>query len=255
MDLRLTFNEEVAKYDKYRPKYCDELFSQIFTIKSIDQNSTIVEIGCGTGQATEPFLKTNCNLTAIEYGSELASYVKDKFSDYLNFEVLNCKFEDAILEKNSVDLIFSATAFHWIKEDIGYPKAFELLKDKGILAVFWNRPIVCLDDLKYAEEVQKVYQKYFPNSQKPLPIDQRHCDEMVSKIASYGFNNVKSYMYHKTRSFNAEDYIELLNTYSDHIALPNTIKEAFESDLKDVISSHQNLINIFDTMDLYLARK
>lgn len=38
----------------------------------------------------------------------------------------------------SFDLVISATAFHWISPEIGYPKAAQVLKDSGYIAIFSN---------------------------------------------------------------------------------------------------------------------
>ena len=114
MDLRLTFNEVSAEYDNLRPRYVDELFTDIIQFSAIDKTKRALEIGIGTGQATLPFLKTGCDLTAIEIGDKLAQYSRGKFATYEHFKVLNQDFESVSLEDNSYDLIYSASAFHWI---------------------------------------------------------------------------------------------------------------------------------------------
>ncbi|WP_243158968.1 class I SAM-dependent methyltransferase [Clostridium perfringens] len=128
MDKRFTFNEDVMNYEKWRPTYCEELFHDIMEYSKLDRHKKALEIGIGTGQATLPFLKTECDLIAIELGENLAEFSKNKFKDYKNFNILNVPFEDFKCDENTFDLIYSATAFHWIDEKIGYPKALKLLK-------------------------------------------------------------------------------------------------------------------------------
>ena len=65
-----------------------------------------------------PILKTGCSLTAIELGDKLAEFSKYKFKNYEKFNVKNLSFQDFECPPNSFDLIFSASAFHWIPEDI-----------------------------------------------------------------------------------------------------------------------------------------
>ena len=140
MDERFTFNEDVKNYDKWRPTYCKELFNDIIQYSELNQNKKAVEVGIGTGQATLPFLMTGCYVTAIELGKNLSEYSKEKFKEYINFSIYNTSFEDFEDNDNSVDILYSATAFHWIPEDISYPKALRLLKNGGTLALFWNKP-------------------------------------------------------------------------------------------------------------------
>lgn len=56
------FDENVVMYDKYRPTYVAELYSDIINYTSITENSNILEIGCGTGNATLPFIKTGATI-------------------------------------------------------------------------------------------------------------------------------------------------------------------------------------------------
>lgn len=83
MDLRLTFNMDAQSYDRFRPRYTAELFEDVVIgYSNIDENATALEIGIGTGQATLPFLKTGCAVTAIEIGGRLAQFYREKFSGY-----------------------------------------------------------------------------------------------------------------------------------------------------------------------------
>ena len=112
MDLRLTFNEVPEEYDRLRPKYPDTLSVDVIQYSALDKTKKALEIGIGTGQATLPFLKTGCELTAIELGDKLAEFSKKKFKEYERFKVMNQDFETALLEENNYDIIYSASAFH-----------------------------------------------------------------------------------------------------------------------------------------------
>ncbi|MHB1153924.1 MAG: rRNA adenine N-6-methyltransferase family protein [Eubacteriales bacterium] len=80
MDFRKIFDSIPDEFDKWRPRYCDELFTDVIEYSKLDSGKTALEIGPGTGQATEPILKTGCSYTAIELGENLAEYMKCKFS-------------------------------------------------------------------------------------------------------------------------------------------------------------------------------
>lgn len=160
MDLRLKFNEVVAEYDKWRPTYVPELFGDIMDFSKINQASRVLEVGIGTGQATMPILKTNCHLTAVELGSDLATYTKKKFEGYNNFEIENVAFEDYECSDNSFDMIYSATAFHWIPEEIEYSKVYRLLKSGGTFACFRNYPYKDKANEPLHIAIQKLYSKY-----------------------------------------------------------------------------------------------
>ncbi|NHN32598.1 class I SAM-dependent methyltransferase [Paenibacillus agricola] len=255
MDKRLAFNEDVENYDKRRPTYCDDLFKDVLAYSQLEQGKKALEVGIGTGQATRPFLETGCELTAIELGRDLAEYSKLKFQEYKNFRVCNTSFEEYECPNNSIDIIYSATAFHWIPENIGYPKVLKLLKSGGILALFWNRPFVARVNDELHQNIQSIYQRYRPSSTKIIEHDTERYKNISKTIQAYGFREVVFKLYHLTRTFSSSDYISLLNTYSDHRSLPPATKELFESEIKEAIVRFGDVLNVYDTIDLYLARK
>ncbi|MGI5899044.1 MAG: class I SAM-dependent methyltransferase [Christensenellales bacterium] len=253
MDIRKTFNEDAANYDRFRPRYHPRLFSDIAAFCGLDHSKQALEIGLGTGQATLPFLKTGCNITAVELGEDLAEFSRQKFSEYENLTIINSSFED-FETGTAFDLIYSAMAFHWIKDEIGYPKAHGLLKKGGTLALFWNHPSAASEDDQMHVEIQKVYAKYRPSA-RPKPHGEEDCRAIAEKIARFGFADVEFRLYHGERNFSAQDYIGLLNTYSDHIALPPEIKGVFEKEIAEAINNLGGTMTVFDTIDLYLAKK
>ena len=253
--LGWTFNTQAQKYEKMRPGYVAELYEDIFNYVSIDQSSNVVEIGIGGGQATLPILKTGCRLTAVEYGANLAELCRQKFKEFPNFTAITAKFEDFESEKNPYDLIYSASAFHWIPEEIGYTKVFKLLRSGGAFARFANHPYKDKGREDIHEAIQKIYAVYRPNSPAPTEYgedDAKKCAEIVSK---YGFYDIAYKVYHRTRTFTAKEYISLLGTYSDHIALEEDARNQLYSEIEKAIENLGGQITIYDTIDLQLARK
>ena len=80
--LNWIFATVADTYEKLRPGYIDELYQTLFEYKPINNIGNIVEIGIGGGQATLPFLKTGCKLTALDYGENFCKICSEKFKDY-----------------------------------------------------------------------------------------------------------------------------------------------------------------------------
>lgn len=255
MELRMKFNEDEANYDNWRPIYVPELFNNIIEYSNLNNAKTVLEIGIGTGQATLPILKTGCNVTAIEIGEKLAEYSKQKFIAYNNFNVVNTDFESFNTDSSTYDLIYSATAFHWIPQEVGYPKVYQLLNNGGVLALFWNHPFVAREDDPLHVSIQRIYAKYRPSPQKPVEHNKEKCLEIINIIKQHGFVDVNLKLYYQTRMFDAKSYISLLNTYSDHRAMQEEQKALFENEIIETINRFNRKLNIYDTMDLYLAKK
>lgn len=259
-ELGSTFDTAAELYNRMRPGYVDELYASIFDYISIGKESRVVEVGSGTGQATLPVLKTGCELTAVEYGENLSQMLKERFKDYDRFSVITGKFEDVPLEENAYDLVFSATAFHWVPEEIGYPKVFSILKEGGAFARFANRPHVSADAPELAGEINDIYNDHYNSyygvkSGTKTWFTEDNAKEISLIPAKYGFTDIKYHLFHRTRVFTSEEYIGLLGTYSDHIAIEESVRKVFFGRIKEAIDRHGGTISISDTLDLELARK
>ena len=220
----------------------------------------MVEVGSGSGQATAPVLKTGCELISVEYGENFSKLLMEKFKDYPKFSVITGKFEDACLPSDSFDLVFSATAFHWVPEEIGYKKVFDILKSGGVFARFANRPRNCKDAPELAAEIQVLYNEYYNKACGVKSGTRKWFTEDEAKAISlipekYGFTDIQCHLFYRDRVFIADEYIKLLGTYSDHIAIEESIRKVFFDKIKDAINRHGGTITINDTMDLELARK
>jgi len=249
------FDENVGVYEKWRPRYVEDMYSDIIAYASLSSQSSAIEIGIGTGQATEPFLRTGCAVTAIEIGKNLAEFVSCRYAGYPKFRVENTSFEEFAFEPQTVDLIYSATAFHWIPSEIGYPKAFDLLRSGGSIALFWNRPFVNRSNDPLHKEIQSVYMKYRGEVRTQPEYDENKYRSVQDAMSHYGFVDVRLKLYHTTRQFSGDDYVGLLNTYSDHLNMETSMRLRFEADIKKAIESFGGIVTVYDTIDLHMGRK
>lgn len=255
MDLRMTFNEDEKNYDAVRPVYPTQLFTDIIDFAQLNEKSNSLEIGIGTGQATKPILQTGSSLTAIELGDKLSQFVKIKFEEYNTFTVINDDFMNCSIGANSFDLVYSATAFHWLPVKEGYEKVAHALKQGGTIALFWNHPFVNRKDDISNIANRKIYDKFRPSPTEIVEFSEKDGEKRIGELKLFGFADIESTLYHATRTLTSSDYISLLNTYSDHLALPLKIKNAFEAEMKIALDEIGGKITIYDTIDLYLARK
>lgn len=258
--LEWTFDKVATKYEKLRPGYTDDLYKMLFEYIAIDSSSNVVEVGIGGGQATLPILKTGCTLTAIEYGENFSKLCVKKFEEYKNFSVINEKFENVSFPNSQYDLVYSASAFHWIPEDIGYPKVYDMLKRGGVFARFANHPYRDKGNPILSSEIDKLYFKYYCGYYgKDIKSEKEYSEEQAIQRAQiaekYGFVDIRHAMFYRTRTFSAKEYIKLLGTYSDHIAIEEKIRTEFFAKIEETINRYGGTFTIYDTIDLQLARK
>ena len=258
--LEWTFDTVAARYEKFRPGYTDDLYRELFNYINIDSSSKAVEVGIGGGQATLPILEKGCTLIAVEYGENFSKLCKKKFEDYKKFSVITEKFENVSFTDSQYDLVYSASAFHWVPENIGYSKVYAMLKSGGVFARFANHPYPNKDNPILAVEIEKLYSAYYCQYHgKDLKPKEEYSEEQAVQRAQiakkYGFVDIRHAMFYRTRTFSAEEYIELLGTYSDHIAIEEKIRMEFFSKIEETINKYGGSFRIYDTIDLQLARK
>jgi ubiquinone/menaquinone biosynthesis C-methylase UbiE len=65
MEQRLTFDQVAKVYKAARPDYPETLIEDVVSYAELKQHDRILEVGCGTGQATKGFAKRNVSIVAI----------------------------------------------------------------------------------------------------------------------------------------------------------------------------------------------
>ena len=263
---RTHFDDIVLQYDFIRPKYPEELFNDIIEFTKANRTKVALEIGAGTGIATLPFLKAGFTVTAIDIGVNMVEHLKNKFNDFKNFSVINSAFEDAVLIDNIYDLIYAGTAFHWVDAEIGCPKVFKLLKNGGVVALF-RYNMFQVEGERTWEKFQPIYEKhyysYYTTTERPKKIPKADYFTPLEikkgyrfeSLKDYGFTDITNKLYDVSATYNADDYITLLETMSDHRNLPEENRTALNSEIRDTILNHGGSINIDWVFQLYMGRK
>ena len=249
MDFRKTFDLIPEAFDKYRPRYCDELFKEIITVGNLNLSKDVLEIGPGTGQATEPILKTGCNYKAIELGENFTQYMKNKYEIYSNFNIINAEFETYDFGNNTFDLVYSASTIQLIPEEIAFLKVYNVLKPGGILAMFMTRSDEKSENEELYNRIEEVYKEHFFVSQR------YNCKMKYENVVNYGFINYKYKQWKKVRQLNADQYISYISTHCEHITLEEPYRSKFYAGVRKAILDAGNKIIINDNITLYLAQK
>jgi SAM-dependent methyltransferase len=262
-EKRIHFDEIVLNYDKIRWNYPKELYDDIFKYVKSEKNKKAVEIGAGTGKATTPFLDAGYNVTAVELGVNMADFLRNKYKGQKNFNVVISAFEDVSLDINNYDLVYAASSFHWVDAKIGCLKVFSLLNNGGIFALFRNNFISDCEQEMY-NEIQEVYRKYYHQPYKePIKLLEREYWESegikkgfgFSDLDKYGFTEISKKHYYSNKEFNAEEYILMLDTMSDHRSLPENNRKALYTGIKEIILRHGDFYKVKYFFQLYMGRK
>lgn len=211
-ELKTTFNTAAVLYEDIRPGYPEELIQDIVELSGINDHSRILEVGCGTGKATQSFAERGYEMVCLDIGADLIAVAREKLSGFPNVSFVEQAFE-AWKPEGTFDLVISATAFHWVDPKVRYLRVSEALESGSFLAVFSNQHV--RKDEGFFVETQSLYDRYY------LPLTADRPTHATSFPGVEAFEDPIKRVYPWTQTYSSEQYIKLLSTYSDHIALPD----------------------------------
>jgi ubiquinone/menaquinone biosynthesis C-methylase UbiE len=243
MERKSSFNMNPEKYHKYRPSYPEQLYDDLILLSGIKEDGKIVEVGCGTGIATLPMAKRGYDLTAIEIGENLVDFAGKLLKNYENVQFVNQSFENWNAAYKKYDLLISASAFHWIDQKIKYVKTAQILKDTGSIGLFWD--LHDKVDTNLSDEIDEIYKKIAPQLH-----DEEHEESLEEKIEEYKseiencglFDEVIIKKYVMKIKYNSDEYVNLLDTYSHHFVLEDTVKNVLYNEIKNLIKKNDGSI-------------
>lgn len=250
MEFRKVFDTIPEQFDRYRPRYSAELFADFIAYAQVEPGRTVLELGPGTGQATEPILNTGCDYYAIELGEHLTDWMRNKYGAHSHFHIVNDDFITYNFGVQRFDVIYSAATIQWIPENIAFSKTFALLKPGGILAMILMRTDYKTPNQELYNKIQQVYSTYFK------PTETYTCGSFdYSKATDYGYVDFEKREYYGKRELTAEEYVAWSKTHCDHIVLPEPYRNKFFNGIRDAVNEAGGRIVFFDTYVLYLAKK
>jgi SAM-dependent methyltransferase len=222
-ELARTFDAVAERYDSIRPTYPDALFDDLVEVAGLAPSDRVLEIGCGTGKATVPLATRGLQLTCIEMGPRLAAVARRQLAQFSNATVVTSAFEVWQPEKARFDAVVAFTSFHWIDPDVRFRKAAALLRDAGTLGIVSTHHVLPPDGDSFFRDVQADYEAVIPDDPMTLkggPVDPELIEGLGDEIAaSRVFEVVASHRYRWDVVYGVEDYLRLLETFSNHLAL------------------------------------
>src|SRR3954466_778216 len=121
--LRMTFDSAADLYQQARPEYPEQLYEAMIAAAGLGADDRLLEIGCASGKATLPLARRGFRITCVEPGSALADEARRNLVSFPEVEVVQSTFEDIKpSEHEPFDLVFAATAWHWLDPAVRYPR-------------------------------------------------------------------------------------------------------------------------------------
>jgi SAM-dependent methyltransferase len=252
-----SFDTVAELYEDARPGYPEELYNEIAKYFSIHDGLKILEVGAGDGKATEEiYKKWHPQLTALEPGPTLCRLLRKKFAVMPGVRIVESCFEDFDpIER--YDCLVSATAFHWTDEGNRYEKAADALKKKGILVLYWNN--YSRNDDPIFDEIQEIYRAYYPERIEDRDIREIQREKIEKRrqeiLSSRYFQLLSHNEYIHTKSYTAQDYVNLLKTFSNNSTKSEASLNEFYMKIEERIVNRGNKLQLPIHVNLEIAKR
>jgi SAM-dependent methyltransferase len=215
------FNDAASDYDSYRPHYPDEAIAKLVDLSELRPNSRLLEVGCGTGQATLPLAKLGYQIDAVELGHNLAAVAIKKLVQWPRVHITVGSYEEYASPEAVYDLVYSAQAFHWVDPNVRLLKTARLLRPRGCLALLYN----CTPQLDgslaiLSDRLQNL--TGIPVGTPQMDIDMERWRNELTESKLYSSVTLSQFPWNST--YSSEAYQGLYRTYSDFRRLSTDLR-------------------------------
>jgi SAM-dependent methyltransferase len=219
--LRETFGSVAELYDLARPEYPAVVFDELAELAQLEPGSRVLEIGPGTGKATVELARRGYAVTGVELSPELAAVARRNLAAFPQAEIEVGEFETWEPREPGFDAVTVFNAFHWIAPNVRYAKPARLLRPGGALAVVGAPHVLPEDGDPFFAEVQEDYDAVVPHPDNRAPPPPGEIEGWAEDWRASGFfERVEERRHLVAIPYTADEFIAVLGTFSDNLALP-----------------------------------
>ncbi len=237
---RWTFDAIPREYLEARPRYPDAMVDDLIELAGMGPDDRALEIGPGPGIATRQFAERGISILAVELGPELAAVAREYVAAFPDVEVRNHDFNAWTPPTDAFGLAYAGQAWHWMDPETAYRKVYDALVPGGVLAPFWNHPAE-----GHSALLRDVYIEHAPELAKDRPyasLDERIEARVQDFLAPGVFDEVDVRRFPWTMRRTADEYIALVDTYSDHVVLDADVRKRLYAAMRERIEANGGVI-------------
>ena len=162
-DPVLRFSSRVSDYVRYRPSYPPEIPAFLARECGLQPESTVADIGSGTGLLAGLFLDFGCRVIGVEPNFEMRQAGERLLANFPRFRSINARAENTGLPVASVDFITAGQSFHWFDAEPTRHEFLRIAKPPGWVVLVWNEREV---EGPFLEKYEALLQEYSPDYAK-----------------------------------------------------------------------------------------
>jgi SAM-dependent methyltransferase len=220
------FDRVAELYDRVRPDYPAAVYDDLEELAGLSAGARVLEIGCGSGQATQALAERGARIVAVELGPALAELARRRLARFAEVEVVVSAFEDWPLPDEPFDLVVAATSFHWLDAGWALGRVADALRPGGALATIATHHVAG-GTAGFFAAAQECYLRWDPETTEgltlPAPEDVPCDDTDLRRSGRFGpavFRHHERDIAHSTAG-----YLDVLRTYSGSLSLEPQLRD------------------------------
>lgn len=255
---RRSFNAVATSYLTHRPQYPAAAFDLLAA--RVPPPADVLEVGPGPGLATLPLAERGYRITAVELGAQLAAEARRNLAGHRSVKIVTADFEHWQPPRpHSLDLLLAASSWHWIDPSVGYELAWLALRHGGWLGLMANHPRPGRPgspSRRFWDATDALYRRYTPQLVRRRGSTPSRLSDFRRPINNSGrFTAVERHVMEWRQTFDADAYLGLIDTYSDHRTLPGRDRARLFAAIRDLANQEfGGEVPRFYRTVVYLAR-
>ena len=130
----------VHEYATFRSSYSNELYDTIAQF-GLRRGATILDVGCGTGIAGEPFVMNGFPVTGVDASESMVAAAAQRLP---SATFVQGEAEALPFPNERFDVVISAQSYHWFDRARALAEAYRVMRRGGMIAIWWKH--VMADD-------------------------------------------------------------------------------------------------------------
>jgi SAM-dependent methyltransferase len=138
-------------YQQVRPSYPQEIAVWLQDRLQIDENSTVIDLGAGTGKFLPSLIQTQAKVIAVEPVTEMLQQLQQT---YPSVKCIQASSDQLPFTDATINAILCAQSFHWFANMQTLTEIHRVLTATGHLGLIWNQRDITIDWVKaLADEI------------------------------------------------------------------------------------------------------
>ncbi|MCB1694233.1 MAG: class I SAM-dependent methyltransferase [Pseudomonadales bacterium] len=236
-DLGKSFDASADDYVRARATYPESMIDDIVERAGLSPASRILEVGCGSGQATLAFAARGYSIVAIDPAERALAHLSERCRNFPDVHLVHTTLE-AFQPGNAFDLILCAQSFHWLDPQTVGSRFAHLLAPAGRIALFWHMQDIAPDGPE--ADLYRLNGHFFGDFPRMNPPEygREFLDAMSNILCrSDEVGRVRISEYPWRQHYDRSMFASLAHSWSKYATLSASDKRRYDNDLADYLDA------------------